>query len=596
MLNNEMLLGVRKPARYIGSEWNVSKKPFEQAAIRFALCFPDMYEVGMSNLGIRILYSILNSIPDVCCERVFVPDVDMEQSLRQTGTPLFSLESQRGAAEFDILGFSLGYELSYTNVLTVLDLAKIPFEAAGRGREHPLIIGGGPAVMNPEPLHEFFDLFVIGEAEEAVVELMDAYRIHRADYRSGRISKDDFLAALCKIEGVYVPSFYDAEYNDDGTVKSFSANRSGIPAVIRKRFVSDLNSLSFPREWIVPYIQIVHDRLTIEVSRGCPNRCRFCQARSCYFPIRYRSPQQVLETAREYYRQTGYDEISLSGLSVSDYPDLPGLMEQLVAEFKGKGVSISLPSVKPKTFLGGLSCLIATVKKTGLTFAPEAASGRLRRIIGKDFDEDEFFRMLDEVYRAGYQHVKLYFMIGLPQETPADIEAIAHFSRRVSSSRTPAAGSGAPVNVSVNTVIPKPHTPFQWVRMYSLDEMQDAQRLLSSKMNSRKIKISFHDRSMNFLEGVFSRGDRRVSRAIKVAYAKGCRFDGWSEHFKFASWMEAFGETGIDPAVYLRKRDADERLPWDFIDTGIPRQVLLNEYRAMMEKSEAGEAGGEPGR
>jgi radical SAM family uncharacterized protein len=581
MFNDEFLLGVRKPARYIGSEWNVSKKSFDQAAMRFALCFPDMYEVGMSNLGIRIIYSILNAIPDVCCERVFVPDIDMDQALRDKGVPLFSLESQKEIRAFDMLGFSMGYELCYTNVLSVLERSGIPFEAASRGKEFPLVIAGGPAVMNPEPMHEFIDLFVIGEAEEAIVELISVYRTHKEGYLSGRIQKADLLLALCKIEGVYVPSFYDVAYNDDGTVKAYTPNRAGVPETVKKRILPDLNASPLPGEWIVPYIQIIHDRVTIEVSRGCPNHCRFCQARSCYYPVRYRKPEQVLAAAREYCRQTGYDEISLAGLSVSDYPDLPGLMDRMVGAFKEKGVSISLPSVKPKTFLGGMSCLIATVKKTGLTFAPEAATDRLRKLIGKDFDEEEFFRMLDEVYRAGYQHVKLYFMIGLPQETAADREAICDFSRRVSSARKAAAGSGAQVNVSINTVIPKPHTPFQWAAMFSMEQMQDAQQMLFSKMNSRKIKMSFHDRSMNFLEGVFSRGDRRLSAAVKAAYAKGCRFDGWSEHFKFESWLEAFRQTGTDPLFYLRQRGLDECLPWDFINVGIPKEALIREYRAM---------------
>jgi radical SAM superfamily enzyme YgiQ (UPF0313 family) len=336
-----------------------------------------------------------------------------------------------------------------------------------------------------------------------------------------------------------------------------------------------------PREWIVPYIQIIHDRLTLEISRGCPNRCRFCQARSCYYPVRYRSQKNVLDAAKQYYCQTGYDEISLAGLSVSDYPDLSGLLEQMVREFKDKGVGISLPSVKPKSFLGNASSLIATVKKTGLTFAPEAATPELRRVIGKDFDDAEFFSMLDEVYKAGYQHVKLYFMVGLPQETAADIEAIAQFSSRVSYARKAAAGSSAQVNVSVNTVIPKPHTPFQWVRMLTIDEMQAAQKLLLSKVNSRKIKMNFHDRSMNFLEGVFSRGDRRLSPVIKAAYARGCRFDGWDEHFKFSAWTEAFQGTGVDPALYLRERGIEERMPWDFIDVGISKQALIEEYNAM---------------
>ena len=581
MLDQEMLLGVRKPARYIGSEWNASKKSFDGSALRFALCFPDLYEIGMSNLGVRILYSVLNAVPDVCCERVFMPDIDMAQALKDKRMPLMTLESQRPVRDFDILGVSLGYELSYTNVLAALDLAGLPLEAAARGREFPLVVAGGPAVLNPEPMHEFFDLFVIGEAEEAAVEVIDAYRGLKNAYRSGGMTKQDLLFKLSGIEGVYVPSLYDVQYGKDGTLSVFSPVRQGVPATVKKRIFAGFGSSSLPREWLVPYIQVVHDRVTVEVSRGCPNRCRFCQARSCYFPLRHRPAPLVLGSAREYYRQTGYDEVSFCGLSVSDYPGLPALMEQMVNEFKPYGVSVSLPSVKPKTFLGGMSGLIATVKKTGLTFAPEAATAGLRSVIGKDFDEEEFFRMLEEVYRAGYQHVKLYFMTGLPQETEADVEAIAQFSRRVSAARKPAAGSAAAVNVSVNTVIPKPHTPFQWLEMDSIEHMEETQKFLASKMSGRKIKVGFHDRHMNFLEGVFSRGDRRLSAVVRRAYEKGCRFDGWSEHFNFSAWTDAFKETGCDPGVYVRRRSIDEVLPWDFIDVGIPKSVLVQEYRAM---------------
>ncbi|MCU0651276.1 MAG: TIGR03960 family B12-binding radical SAM protein [Candidatus Omnitrophica bacterium] len=581
MMDREFPAGVRKPARYIGNEWNVSKKSFEAAKIKFALCFPDLYEVGMSNLGIRILYSKLNMIPDVCCERVFVPDIDMQQVLRDNKRPLFSLESGRDIKDFDILGFSIGYELSYTNVLSVLDLAGMPLESASRGREFPLVIAGGCACLNPEPMHEFVDLFFIGEAEEAANELMDAYAQHSDEYKKGLISKKDLLLALARIEGVYIPSFYDCEYSQDGSLKSFKPNISGAPASIKKRIVNDLDACGLPDKWVVPYIQIIHDRITVEISRGCPNTCRFCQARSCYYPLRYRKPQSVLDWSRKYFSQTGYDEISLAGLSVSDYPGLEGLLGQLVETFKNRGVSISLPSVKPKSFLGCASALIATVKKTGLTFAPEAATSSLRRTIGKDFDEAEFFTMLEEVYKAGYQHVKLYFMIGLPGETDEDIEAIADFSRRVCVLRKTCAGSNAQVNVSINTVIPKPHTPFQWLGMMGLDRVQEAHKLLLSKAVGRKIKISFHDSRMNFLEGVFSRGDRRLSAVIKAAYSKGCRFDGWSEHFNFGSWTDAFAQAGIDPAMYQRERRPDELLAWDFIDTGIPKDVLAREYLAM---------------
>ncbi|HQJ16320.1 MAG TPA: TIGR03960 family B12-binding radical SAM protein, partial [Candidatus Omnitrophota bacterium] len=518
---------------------------------------------------------------DVCCERVFAPDTDMAQVLRDKRLPLSTLESQRPLRDFDIIGFSLAYELVYTNVLAVLDLAGIPLEAASRDKGFPLVIAGGPAVINPEPVHEFFDLFIIGEAEEAAVELMDSYRALKQRYRSGSLAKHDLLLELSRIEGVYVPSLYDVSYASDGTVSSFAPNRPGVAATVKKRVFHGFGETSLPAEWLVPYIQIIHDRITVEVSRGCPNRCRFCQARSCYFPLRYRPAAKAIAAAKKYFRQTGYDEVALSGLSVSDYPDLSALMEQMVCEFKPYGVSVSLPSVKPKTFLGSMSGLIATVKKTGLTFAPEAATDRLRSVIGKDFDEEEFFRMLGQVYRAGYQHVKLYFMTGLPHETQEDIEAIAHFARRVSAARKEAAGASAGVNVSINTVVPKPHTPFQWLRMDSLERMEQTQRFLLSKVNSRKIRVSFHDRHMNFLEGVLSRGDRRLSAALKRAYAKGCIFDAWSEHFNFNAWMDALRETGCDPGVYVRQRGIDELLPWDFIDVGIPRSALEREFRAI---------------
>jgi len=457
----------------------------------------------MSNLGMRILYSVLNNIADVCCERVFMPDIDMIKLLKDRQIPILTLESQKPLKDFDILGFSLCYELSYTNVLGVLDLSGIPLSAAARGAEWPLVIGGGPAVMNPEPMHEFFDLFVIGEAEEAIVELMDAYRILKNKFRSGAMTKRGLLLKLCQIEGVYAPSLYDVDYKQDGRVNSFVPNEANIATRIKKRIFQGFSESILPQGWLVPYIQIVHDRITLEVSRGCPNRCRFCQARSFYSPLRHRPASKVFAAAKEYYFRTGYDEVALGGLSVSDYPQLCGLMEKMVCEFKPYGVSVSLPSVKPKTFLASVSGLIATVKKTGLTFAPEAATERLRSIIGKDFDEGQFFHMLEEMYLAGYKHVKLYFMTGLPQETPQDIEAIAHFARRASSSRKQQAGSNATVNISINTVIPKPHTPFQWLNMQTLEEMEKTQMFLLSKLNSRKIKASFHDRHMTLLEGIF---------------------------------------------------------------------------------------------
>ncbi|MFH1640796.1 MAG: TIGR03960 family B12-binding radical SAM protein, partial [Candidatus Omnitrophota bacterium] len=447
----EILSQVQKPGRYIGSEWNISNKDFEKARIKFALCFPDLYEVGMSNLGIRILYGMLNDIPDVSCERFFSCAEDLENSLRARQAQIFSLESHKRLGEFDLIGFSLGYELNYTNVLNILDLGLIPLKSSLRDNCYPLIIAGGPAVFNPEPMHEFFDLFVIGEAEEAIIEIIDVYRKFKNKFKEGKISKQDLLVIFSSIPGVYVPSLYDVEYNSEGKIEKFVPRLAGVPAKIRKRFVSDLNTSYFPLEWIVPYIQIIHDRITLEVMRGCPNRCRFCQARVQYFPLRQRGIQETLKLGCQIYSRTGYEEMSLCGLSVSEYYGIEELLANLVGFFKEKAVSVSLPSIKPKTIVGNLSSLIATVKKTGLTFAPEAASERLRKVIGKDFDVEGFHKAIGEAFASGYQHVKLYYMIGLPSETPGDLDAIIDFSCGVSELKRKVNRAPAEVNISINT-------------------------------------------------------------------------------------------------------------------------------------------------
>ncbi|MDD5730022.1 MAG: TIGR03960 family B12-binding radical SAM protein [Candidatus Omnitrophica bacterium] len=573
----DILLQIQRPGQYIGGEWNVSRKDFDKADIKFALCFPDLYEIGMSNLGFRIIYSLLNAVPDIACERFFSPGLDFEAVLRNTGAGITSLESKRKLKEFDFIGFSLGYELSYTNVLNILDLGAIPLSASSRDASYPLVIGGGPCVLNPEPIHEFFDLFVIGEAEEAILEITDLYRKVKQQYKDSGLSKRELLVMLSAIEGVYVPSLYKVDYGPEGAIKEFKAETQGAPPKIKKRFVKDLDKSHFPLNWMVPYVQIVHDRISLELMRGCPNRCRFCQARVQYHPLRLRSAGTVLDYACSIYRNTGYEEISLLGLSVSDYPGIEEILKSLISTFKEKGVSVSLPSIKPRIILEQLSSLIATIKKTGLTFAPEAATDRLRKILAKDFDTEDFFNVIEKAYLAGYQHIKLYFMIGLPLENREDLEGIVEFANTASGLRKKLKLSAANVNVSVNTLIPKPHTPFQWLAMPGLEAMKEKQDCVRDKIRNRKLKVDFHNREMSFMEGVFSRGDRRLSGVIRDAFTRGARFDSWGNHFVFDRWMESFNRLGIDPAFYLKEKGRDELLPWDFIDTGISKEYLLQE-------------------
>ena len=554
---DERLLAVKKPARYIGQEWNVSAKDLDSARLKVCLCFPEMYEVGMSNLGLRILYSLFNGMEAVACERCFAPDTDMEKFLRENKLALFSLESQRPLGDFDLLGFSVGYELSFTNILAMLELAGIPLMASERGDKYPLVICGGTSVFNPEPIADFVDAFFIGEAEEACAELVEAI-IRGKDAKD----KAKLLEELAKIEGVYVPA---------------------LGGKVKKRFVRDLENAHFPSQWLVPYIQVVHDRVTVEIMRGCPNRCRFCQARCQYFPLRLRSPATVRRLCEELYRSTGYEEITLTGLSVSDYPHLREVVAPLLELFRKDGASLSLPSIKPKSFLGELSQLIASVKKTGLTFAPEAGNARMREILGKDFSDDDLFATLEQAYNAGYQHVKLYFMIGLPQETDHDLDDIMELARRVSELRKKTSGRAAQVNVSINTLIPKAHTPFQWLAMAGLAQMKSKQDYIRDRARNRNIRFSFHNRFMSLLEGVFSRGDRRLSAVILAAFKKGARFDGWEEYFRFELWEEAFRECGIEPESYLMQRDTDQSLPWDFLDVGVPREEMLREYRSIIK-------------
>jgi len=580
---DDILLQVNKPGRYIGQEWNTPKKDFDKANIKFALCFPDLYEVGMSNLGIRIIYGILNNLNEVSCERFFSPDIDMERMLRARHIEIFSLESKRKLKSFDFIGFSLGYELDYTNVLNILDLGLIPLKSSLRDENYPLVIGGGPCALNPEPMHEFFDLFVLGEAEEVILEIIDIYRKYQQEFKEQhKISKQDLLVMLSHIEGVYVPSLYEVVYNGAGKIEKFKPKIEGIPTKIKKRFVRDLDKAFFPLDYLLPHIQIVHDRISLEIMRGCPNRCRFCQARSQYFPLRLKNPNCILNLASDVYRRTGYEEISLAGLSVSDYPHIEELIKTLVGLFKEKMVGVTLPSIKPKTYIGNLSSLIATIKKTGLTFAPEAASERLRKVLAKDFDIQDFWKSIEQAYILGYQHVKLYFMIGLPYEELRDLDGIVDFVTQVSELRRKIKKSSAGVNVSINTLIPKPHTPFQWLGMQDLDSIKYKQDYLKSKIRNKKLKLSFHNRYMSLLEGVLSRGDRRLSQVISSAFKQGARLDAWESHFRFSLWQAAFLESNIDPNFYLQARSIDEFLPWDFLDIGISKESLRSEFEKIV--------------
>ena len=579
-MSEDILLSVHRPGQYLGNEWNVSKKDFDSCSLSFALGFPDLYEIGMSNLGLRILYGVLNNIPDVVCERFFAPEADMEAVLKNSNKRLASWESSRELIGFDILGFSLGSELNYTNVLGILELSGLPLQSSLRDCRYPLVIAGGPCALNPEPMADFFDLFIIGEAEEAVVDLLNLYRKHKDDYKNGGLSKAGLLLELSQIEGVYAPSLYAQEYDDTGRLIK------KVPALkVKKRVVANFDSAYFPCNWMVPYVQTVHDRITLEIMRGCPNRCRFCQARSQYYPLRVRTKEKVVSMASLAYSSSGYEELSLAGLSVSDYPGLEKLVSDLTANFKERAVNLSLPSLKAKSLLGNVSSLIAKIKKTGLTFAPEAGTQRLRQALAKDFSEDDFFKAIEAAYCAGYQHLKLYFLIGLPGEKEEDLDGIINFARAASELKKKIKGGAAQINISINPLIPKPHTPLQWLKMESIDSVKEKQNYLRAHCKNKRIRLDFHNIEMGFLEGVLSRGDRLLSAVILAAYKKGARFDAWSSSFSFARWQEAFSEAGVDPKRYLIEKETSEILPWDFIDMGIDKEDLIAEFNRSQDSA-----------
>jgi len=564
---NELLLQVQKPARYIGGEWNSIKKEWTVDKVKVLLAFPEVYEIGMSYLGMKILYGILNKRDDCLAERVFSPWPDFEQILRNNNLSLFSLESRKPVKEFDIIGFSIAYELNYTNILNLLDLGNIPVGSSERSDSDPLIIAGGPACYNPEPMSEFVDAFVIGDGEEVIGQIIEAYKASK--YQNIKVSKKELLKKLAMIRGVYVPSLYEVKYNDDCTIKSFLPKDESAPAKIRKTVMDDLNNSFYPVDQIVPYIQTVHDRIMLEIMRGCKHACKFCQAGTTYKPRRERSREKVLQLARQTYLSTGYEEISLLSLSSGDHSRIKEIIEDLNRIFKDKAVSISVPSLRVEDILSKLPILISQVKKSGLTFAPEAGSECLRKAINKNIDIDKLLAALEESFKAGWRRVKLYFMIGLPTEKEEDLLAITQLLYKVSNSRREIDKKDAHVTASINAFVPKPHTPFQWHAMESIESLNKKRELLKNNIKSRMIDLDFNSFQMGYLEGVLARGDRRLSEAIYKAWRSGSKFDGWRDFFNFDTWLQSFRKSGIEPDFYVvRTRAKDEILPWDFIDIG----------------------------
>lgn len=570
------LLKVEKPARYMGGEMGAKKK--DRADLRFILAFPDVYEVGMSHLGLKILYAVLNDVDWVAAERVYAPWPDMEALLRSDGIPLATLESGLPLKEADVIGFTLQYELSYTNILNMLELAGIPLLAKERNEGFPLVLGGGPCACNPEPLADFFDAFLLGDGEEAILEIARAC----GEWKKTGETREVLLHRLATIEGVYVPALFEISYDPSGRMESLKPLKKGYETV-RRRFVADLDAAHYPTAPVVPFMKTVHDRVAMEVARGCTRGCRFCQAGYIYRPVRERSPEKVLETIERTLLNTGYDEISLLSLSTGDYGCIASLLRSLMARYSRKRIAVSFPSLRVGTLTRELVDEVKKVRKTGFTLAPEAASDRLRQVINKGITEEDLLCNAAEAYSAGWRLIKLYFMIGLPTETLEDVMGIAELAKKVKNTgkRTGCTGE---VNVAVSSFVPKPHTPFQWEPQISYEDILRKQQVLRQELKRRKLNFKWQDAPLSVLEGVFARGDRRLGPVLLKARELGCRFDGWGEHFNFSKWQEAFRAAGIDPSFYHRRRAHDELLPWDHLDFGVSKDFLLRE----LEKSGAG--------
>ncbi|MBH1940984.1 TIGR03960 family B12-binding radical SAM protein [Mobilitalea sibirica] len=583
-LSDEILLSVEKPARYIGGEVNMRVKDPKETEIRFCMCFPDVYEIGMSHLGIQILYDIINKRDDAYCERVYSPWVDLDKLMREKNIPLFALESQDPIKEFDFLGITLQYEMCYTNILQVLELSQIPIYAKDRTKEHPIVIGGGPCSYNPEPIADFFDFFYIGEGEAAYNEMLDIYKQCKKEGKT----RQEYLEQMAQIDGIYVPAFYDVKYKEDNTIQSFEKINPKAPDKVKKVIAADLSEAEYPTKPLVPFIKATQDRVVLEIMRGCIRGCRFCQAGMVYRPTRERTLEFLKECAYQMLKSTGHEEISLSSLSSSDYSVLKELVYFLIEEFGSKGVNISLPSLRIDAFALDVMSKVQDVRKSSLTFAPEAGSQRLRDVVNKGLTEEAILKGASEAFWSGWNRVKLYFMLGLPTENQEDIEGIAVLSDKIAREyyQIPKDQRNGKVSIVASTsfFVPKPFTPFQWSRMNTAQEYIEKQRFLRGKINEqlnrKSIKYSWHSAELSELEGVLARGDRRISKVIYDAYKDGCLYDSWSEHFNVDKWIKAFEKNGIDIAFYnSRERSEDEIFPWDFLDVGVTKAFLLREYK-----------------
>lgn len=579
----KILQEVQKPGRYVGGELNSVIKDKNKVDVRYAFCFPDTYEIGMSHLGMKILYSVVNRLDYAWCERVFAPDVDMEEKMRENDIRLWALESGDPLDEFDMLGFTLQYELSYSNILNMLDLAGIPLYSKDRTELAPLVVAGGPCACNGEPIADFIDIFMLGDGEETTVQLVDLIRKHK---KLGS-PKIELLREVAQLKGFYVPAFYDVEYKEDGTIKSVT-NKETAPEKAVKAIVEDMDKVYYPESFVVPSIEVVHDRVTAEIFRGCIRGCRFCQAGFLYRPIREKSPEVVEEQCRTLCESTGYDEISLCSLSTSDYTGLQPLLTSMLKWTTEENINVALPSLRVDNFSDELMEKLTEVRRSSLTFAPEAGTQRLRDAINKNVTYDDVMKTVNMAFSGGWTAVKLYFMIGLPTETLEDVAGIARLGQQVVDEfyRNPdrPKGKGVQVSISASSFVPKPFTPFQWEPQDTMEQLEEKQKHLYASVTTKKIRISTHLTPTSFLEGVFARGDRRLSKVLELAWKKGCKFDSWDDHFDFDKWMEAFDEARLDPSFYAnRRRDFDEILPWDHLDYGISKKFLMNENKKAHE-------------